>query len=168
MTNLDGPRLATPNDAPALVDLINRAFRIERSFKNGDRTDLTQVHEKLATGSFFVIEDQGELVGCIYTEVAQSGNPHTLASGEGAGYIGMLAIDPGQQGRGLGRQLMLFAEAELARRGCTRVQIRIINVRSELYDFYGRMGYRETGTTPYPAPERVSRPIHFVNLEKGI
>lgn len=166
MTQIEGLRLATPDDAPALAKLINLAFQVERSFKIGDRTDPQQVRERFGAGSFYIVERNEGAIGCVYIDVARSGLGGTGAIGAGAGYIGMLAVHPAQQGKGLGRQLMSFAESELRSRGCTRLQLRIVSLRPELLDFYHRQGYRETGTTTYPFPEKVSQPIHFVNMEK--
>jgi ribosomal protein S18 acetylase RimI-like enzyme len=155
-------------DAVVLSALINRAFQAESPFIKGDRTNESQILEKLQTGSFLLMEEQGSLLGCVYLEVAYQARPNALARGEGAGYIGMLAIEPSQQGRGLGKQLMRHAEAELERRGCQKVQIRIVHRRTALLDFYGRLGYRTMGESPYPAPEKTIMPLHFINVEKSL
>jgi ribosomal protein S18 acetylase RimI-like enzyme len=164
----DGLRIATIGDAAALTALINLAFKKESFFKKGDRIDEPQVVEKFSTGEFYVIERESEIIGCVYIEVAREGESHLIAKGEGAGYIGMLAVDPARQGSGIGKQLMAFAEAELQRRGCTRIQLRIVNLRTELLEFYGRQGYRETGTTPYPFPNKLTMPVHFIDMEKQV
>ena len=161
-------RLASSADVPALVWLINLAFQAESPFIKGDRTDEAGVHAKMKTGSFFVIAGDAGLNGCVYVETADASNAVVIARGEGAGYIGMLAVDPALQGRGLGKQLMRFAEEELRRRGCTRVQLRIVSLRTELIEFYGKFGYRETGTSPYPRPESLKKAAHFVNMEKSL
>jgi ribosomal protein S18 acetylase RimI-like enzyme len=126
------------------------------------------VRDKMRTGAFFVVDGEKQLDGCVYLETADRSNPAVIAEGDSSGYIGMLAVDPARQGRGLGRRLMLFGEEELRRGGCTRVQLRIINLRTELVQFYGKLGYRETGTAAYPRPESLSQPVHFVNLEKSL
>lgn len=167
-TTIEGLRGATAGDVPAITALINLAFQKESFFKKGDRTDDRQVRGKMQTGSFFVVGGENALLGCIYVEMADATNPKVIASGMGAGYIGMLAVDPGQQGQGLGKRLMLFAEEELRRRGATRVQLRIVNLRTELVQFYGKLGYRATGTTAYPEPNQLSQPVHFVNMEKEL
>lgn len=167
-TAIEGLRAAVDADVPALTRLINLAFQKESFFKKGDRTDEAQVREKMQTGSFFLVEGGAALAGCIYLEVADASNAHLIASGSGAGYIGMLAVDPAGQGRGLGRRLMIFAEEELRRRGATHVQLRIIHLRTELVEFYGKLGYRITGTAPYPYPNKLSQPVHFVTMEKGL
>ena len=165
---IPGLRKARPDDAVALSQLINLAFKKESFFKKGDRTDEQQVRDKFQSGTFYTVECNGTMMACVYLEVAQEGNAAGLASGEDAGYIGMLAVDPAQQGRGFGKKLMAFAEAELQRRRCKRVQLRIVNRRTELLDFYRALGYCETGTAPYPFPEKTTLPIHFINLEKTI
>jgi ribosomal protein S18 acetylase RimI-like enzyme len=166
--DVDGLRPATLADAAELTRLINLAFQKESFFKKGDRIDEPQVVEKFKTGEFYLIERANAIVGCVYIEVAQEGDLRLIAKGEGAGYIGMLAVDPSLQGKGIGKKLMAFAEADLKRRGCTRMQLRIVNVRTELLEFYGRQGYREIGTTPYPFPNKVTMPVHFIDMEKEI
>ncbi len=163
-----GLRSATNDDAPAITKLVNNAFQKESFFKKGDRTDLAQVLGKMNIGSFYLLEEGGEPLGCVYLETAKQGDDRRLAKGEGAGYIGMLAVDPAHQGRGLGHLLMQFAEKELVQRGCKRIQIRIVNLRTELHVYYSRMGYRETGTTPYPFPDKTTQPIHFIDMEKDV
>lgn len=165
---IEGLRPASDDDVPAITALINLAFQKESFFKKGDRTDESQVRAKMQTGSFFVVGGENALLGCIYVEMADPANPKVIASGTGAGYIGMLAVDPGQQGRGRGKRLMLFAEEELRRRGARRVQLRIVNLRTELVEFYGKLGYRASGTTPYPEPNQLSQPVHFLNMEKAL
>jgi len=167
-SQLEGLRVALPDDAAALTHVINAAFKKESFFKKGDRIDEAQVVEKLKTGNFYAIEREHVIVGCVYVEVAREGEDHLIAKGEGAGYIGMLAVEPSRQGSGLGKKLMAFAEAELQRRGCTRIQLRIVNLRTELLEFYGRQGYRETGTTPYPFPNKLTMPVHFIDMEKQV
>ena len=164
---ISGLRPAHPADAPAITAVINLAFQKESSFKKGDRIDEQQVREKMSTGSFYVVENEGVISACIYIETA-SADSSGLASGPNAGYIGMLAVHPSLQGRGLGRKLMTFGEAELQRRDVTHIQLRIVNLRTELLDFYSRLGYRETGTAPYPFPEKTTRPIHFIHMEKSL
>lgn len=165
---IPGLRVATTGDIPAIARLINVAFSVESFLKQGDRTDEQQVREKMTTGTFYVVEAEGKLTACIYLEIEQPGNKRVLAQGAGAGYIGMLAVDPAQQGRGLGKRLMLFAEAELRGRGCTRAQLRTIDLRHELRTFYQNQGYRELGFSPYPFPEKTSQSVRFVNMEKTL
>src|SRR5499427_6690481 len=56
-----GVRTATNSDVKAIVDLVNRAFSVERFFVTGDRTDETQVRELLQSGLFLLHSDGSTL-----------------------------------------------------------------------------------------------------------
>jgi hypothetical protein len=70
-------RTAQESDAEALVQLINRAFLVERFFLDGDRIDLAGVQRFLKTGIFLMEEE----IGCVYAEVRGS-----------RGYFGLLSV----------------------------------------------------------------------------
>ena len=54
-----------------------------------------------------------------------------------------IAVHPGAQGRGLGRDLMSFAEQEAARRGLTRMALYTHEVMTENQAIYAHLGYTE-------------------------
>ena len=56
-----------------------------------------------------------------------------------------IAVHPGDQGRGLGRHLMGFAEQEAARRGLTRIAPYTHEAMTENQAIYTHLGYVETG-----------------------
>jgi ribosomal protein S18 acetylase RimI-like enzyme len=69
-----------------------------------------------------------------------------------AGYFGMFAVDPGEQGSGLGKQVLAEAE-RIAREEwrCRGMRMTVIVQREELIAWYGRRGYRRTGEyQPFP------------------
>lgn len=152
------PRVAGPDDAPALAALINLAYRVEDFFKIGDRTDAPEVREKMTHGAFVVLEDaDGTLAGSVY-----------VTANESVGYFGMLSIDPSRQGQGLGTRLILEAEERCRRAGCRTMELEVVNLRTELPPFYRRFGYTETGTRPFSETERISRPCHFIVMSKSL
>ncbi len=109
-------------------------------------------------GEFLTVDDaEGNMAGCVYLRIR----------GERA-YFGMLSIDPARQGRGLGRTLVESAEARARDRGCRFMDIHIVNLREELPPYYRRLGYAERGTLPFSAPERASRPCHFIVMTKPL
>ncbi len=150
-------RIATPDEAPRLAALINLAYRVEDFFKIGDRTDLADVRAHMAGGAFIVLDEGGELAGCIY-----------VATHDNVGYFGMLSIDPVRQGTGLGRRLIGEAEEYCRAAGCRTMELEVVNLRLELPPFYRRFGYVESGTRPFPDAERTSRPCHFVVMTKAL
>jgi ribosomal protein S18 acetylase RimI-like enzyme len=58
-------------------------------------------------------------------------------------YVENIAVDPGAQGRGLGRALMEFAEQEAARRRLNRMALVTQEAMTENQAIYARLGYVE-------------------------
>ena len=151
-------RVAEVTDAPAIMAVINAAFRRAESFLiDRDRVDLEMVRSLLEKGKFLVAEDGGVLAGCVYIELR----------GDRA-YLGLLSVDPDRQKAGLGSQLMNAAENYCARAGCRFMDLRIVNVRRELPAFYRHRGYVETGTAPFTPGLNPKVPCHFVEMSKPL
>jgi len=108
-------------------------------------------------GRFLVLEDSRGTAGCVYTEVRGA-----------RGYIGLLALRPELQGRGLGRVLMARAEEYLAAAGCEASDLRTISARSDLVPMYQHLGYRVTGRTEMPAEVPLKIPCHFIMMSKPL
>jgi ribosomal protein S18 acetylase RimI-like enzyme len=164
-------------DVPAIVALMNRAYRGSRSagwstetaYLAGDRTSAELLREDLAArpnGLFLKWEDPADatLRGCVWLE-PEAGD---------AWYLGSLAVDPQQQQGGLGKTLLAAAEQWVRERGGQRVRMTVINVREALIAWYLRRGYHATGeTAPFPyGDDRFGTPLRddlaFVVLEKDL
>lgn len=150
-------RTATAADARAVTALINVAFQVERFFIDGNRTNEDEVHGFMAKGTFLLAEKEGAPIGCVYLE--QRGDH---------GYFGLLAVSPAHHGKGVGRSLIDAAEDHFRRAGCRAVDIQVVDVRTELPPYYRRRGYVETGTAPFPAEGRATRPCHFIRMSKPL
>jgi GNAT superfamily N-acetyltransferase len=150
-------RAATTADVGDLVRVINAAFVVERFFIDRDRTDAEGVGALFGTGAFLVGEDAGgRMVACVYTERRGV-----------RGYFGLLSVVPECKRRGYGRQLIDAVEAQFREAGCRQVDIRVVNLRTELPPIYRRLGYVETGTEPFE-DARASQPCHFIVLSKPL
>ena len=57
------------------------------------------------------------------------------------GFLGMLAVDPAEQRRGVARMLLREAEGRFRAEGLEAVDIMVLNLRPELLPVYKRMGY---------------------------
>ena len=152
-------RLATAADRPRLIPLINAAFSIEE-FLDGTRTDEERLSEAMEKGEVLMAEDaESRLLGSIYME--RRGK---------LGYLGMLAVDPAMQGRGLGRKLMEAAEEQFRAEGMKAVEIIVLNLRTELPPLYRKFGYEVTGTLDFK-PSRPLKPgveCHGVTMKKKL
>jgi ribosomal protein S18 acetylase RimI-like enzyme len=150
-------RPATPSDVPQIVALINRAFAVERFFKSGDRTDSEQVRQMMEQGTFLLLENKGDLVACVFIKVTGD-----------RGYIGTLSVDPTHQRSGLGARMMREAEEYCRSAGCKVVDIRIVNLRTELPAIYRKFGFVETGTQSAEIIKSATRPVHFITMSKPL
>ncbi len=158
-------------DLPALHALIERGYRSgaaggwthEADLFDGPRTDLASLAAMLAVPRqhIRVHGDDGDLRGCVLVADA----------GDGLAYMGLLCVDPSHQAAGLGRRLIAIAEADaVARYGCTRLELTVIDRREELIAYYRRRGYAPTGERRplhgAAVPPRV--PVSLVALAKTL
>jgi ribosomal protein S18 acetylase RimI-like enzyme len=151
-------RIATPNDADALAQLINQAFAVEMFFKRGDRTSPDDVRSLMRDGEFFVHDrEDGSPAACVFVKRTN-----------GRGYFGMLSVAPDLQGRGLARQIIAEVEDRLRRAGCDALDIYVVNLRTELPPFYRKLGYAESGTTAFPHPDEATQPCHIIVMTKSL
>jgi N-acetylglutamate synthase-like GNAT family acetyltransferase len=150
-------RIAKYGDADAITRLVNAAFLVEQFFIERDRTNPETVRALMGKGQFLLVEDASSLVGCVYMELRGD-----------RGYFGMLSIDPSRQGMGVGHQLVAAAEKYFRDAGCKFIDLKIVNVRTELHDLYHRWGYVDAGTNPYDDPTPTKIPVHFINMSKHL
>lgn len=152
-------RIADESDLPALMALVNRAFRVETFFINGDRLDEERTRQYYEKGRFLLAEREGILSGCIYIELR----------GERS-YFGLLSVDPGAQKAGLGRRLVAAAEEFAREMGSHHMDLTVVNLRTELPPFYRKLGYVEIGTEPIHEHmvQRVTQPCHFIRMSKRL
>jgi len=149
-------RTAELADAKAITNVINSAFRkAEGFFIENERIDLEEVQKLLGTGTFLLSENKDVTMGCVYIE------PH-----EDRAYLGLLSVAPARQQSGLGSMLLAAAEDHCRRLGCRFMDIKIVNLRKELPEFYRKRGYVETGTSPFPAGVDTKLPCYFIDMTK--
>jgi predicted N-acetyltransferase YhbS len=157
MADTISTRQATSNDVPAIVALLNAAFAMERDFIDKDRTSAPEIERYMTTGTFFVVDGGASgLASCMYLERRNDRL-----------YLGMLAVNPSQQGRGLGKQMITVAERHAASLDCRALDIRIVDLRTELPPFYRSLGFADNGTEPLNEP-LLTKPAHFIRMTKAV
>lgn len=164
---------ATPADVPALVTLVNSAYRGEISKQgwtteahllDGQRTDAKGLLDLLAPTEATILQcitPDGQLCGSVYLQLRGD----TL-------YMGMLSVVPNRQAQGIGKRLLQAAEAHARQQACRRMRITVISVRAELIAWYERHGYHQTGQTePFPTDVRAGiprQPLELLVMEKEL
>jgi predicted N-acetyltransferase YhbS len=150
-------RIAEPADIEALTRLINDAFSVEGFFIEGDRINSDAVRNLMTSGQFLIAQDDDGVAACVYVE----------PRGERV-YLGLLSVDPSRQRSGLGSRLVAAAEEHARASGMHYMDLRIVNLRLELPEFYQRLGYLITGTSPFPPEAITKQPCHFINMSKAL
>jgi N-acetylglutamate synthase-like GNAT family acetyltransferase len=151
-------RFATESDLPAIMALVNSAYQVEKFFKTRDRLTLEETRECFRLGRFLLLEENGDLAGSVYVRL----------NGE-RGYLGLLAVDPARQARGLGARLIAAAEEFARESGALLMELTVVSVRLELPPFYARFGYTVYGTEPFPEEQLpVTQPCHLVRMGKPL
>lgn len=151
-------RTATEADAKRITDVINAAFSVvEQFFVDGDRITEDEVREDLRKGAFLLSEANGEIDGCVYVEANSN-----------RAYLGLLSVDPGLQKKGLGSVLLNAAEDYCRKLGCDFMDIKVVNLRTDLPSFYNKRGYVDTGTSPFPPEVQTKLPCHFIDMTKKL
>jgi ribosomal protein S18 acetylase RimI-like enzyme len=127
-------RIARHHDAPVVRDVVDAAYThyIARIGKPPGPM-LDDYGRRIADGQTWVIEDAGRIVGVVVLEETQAGF-----------VLDNVAVLPGCQGRGHGRALVEFAEAEARRRGYGAIHLYTHALMTENIALYGRLGFIET------------------------
>ncbi|MEO6421214.1 MAG: GNAT family N-acetyltransferase [Candidatus Nitrotoga sp.] len=117
----------------------------------GSRTSAGQITETLSKLNSVILVGlkNSKIVACVHVEKDRS-NCH----------IGMLAVKPGLQGAGAGKQMLAQAERyAIEVFGAEKFIMVVVSTRSELIAFYLRRGYRQTGSImDYPLSQGVGIP----------
>lgn len=169
-------RVATHADVPALVALVNSAYRGESStagwtteahLLGGTRIDAERLEAAVAAPAdhaILLLEEDDLLVACV----------HLQRTGSSC-YLGMLTTMPTRQGGGLGRAMIEQSERFARERWrCTAMQMTVLTLRPELIAWYERRGYAKTGERkPFPyGDERWGLPkrddLDFYVLRKSL
>jgi ribosomal protein S18 acetylase RimI-like enzyme len=89
--------------------------------------------QRIADGQTWVLEDADGIAGILVLEETPAGL-----------LLDNIAVPPDYQGKGVGRALLEFAEAEARRRGFDAIHLYTHALMTENIALYRRIGYAET------------------------
>src|SRR5947207_2544309 len=151
---------AEEKDIPALLSLINAAYRGDESRKGwtheadlieGDlRTDEQALSTLLNRDGSIILKyiTDNKITGCVQLE-----------NQNGKLYLGMLSVSPALQGKNIGKKLLQAAEEHAAKSQLRFIVMTVISVRYELISWYEKHGYKKTGETkPFPSDNKFGTP----------
>ena len=132
-----------------LLDLIHTSFaymdgRIDPP-SSAHALTAQSLREKARNEIGYVARDGDKITGCVFCRV----EPDSL-------YIGKLAVLPEMQGRGIGKRLLTYAEAEARNRDLTILRL---ETRIELVDnhtTFAAWGFSKTAENSHPGFDRTT------------
>ncbi len=150
-------RLATTADLELLVKFINKAFARDNYFKRTERTNSQQMtgickreifscsksNASWLDWSMLSTSRPSRLHRPAYRQFSQTGPRHWQAAHE-------------------------VCRGFLRDHGCSIAEIDVINLRPELVDWYRGQAYQVVGEAPYPRPEILIQPCHFIAMQKSL
>lgn len=166
-------RTAAPADTPHIFSLCNAAYHPETgdvppAFKRTTRfIHAAEIAPSVSAGRVLLCEapGAGAPLGCLCYSLERGGEGPDAPL---RAHFGPFAVSPEAQGRGVGRALL----AELGRvargAGCASLDAEVVNHRHDLFEMYFGLGFRVVGEGAFPAPERCSRPCHFVCIRRPL
>ena len=144
-------RPAGPADAATVSDIVDAAYRgyIPRIGKPPGPM-LDDYSRRIAAGQVSVLADAAGIVGVLVLEETADGF-----------LLNNIAVAPRGQGKGHGRALLAFAEAEAVRRGWRDIRLYTNALMTENIALYLRIGYVETARVTELGFDRVymSKPL---------
>lgn len=139
-------RVAVLNDAHAIAELVNSAYRGESSrlgwtteadLLDGQRTDVEEISKLIQKEDsvIFLALKKDTIIGSVHLEKQES-----------AAYLGMFTVNPNLQASGIGKKFISAAEKFVQQHwSSNQLLMTVITVRKELISWYERRGYRRTG-----------------------
>jgi GNAT superfamily N-acetyltransferase len=138
-------RAASAADAVAVRDIVNAAYRsyIPRIGKPPGPM-LDDYAKRIGDGQVWVLADGDDIVGILVLEETPDGF-----------LLDNIAVAPDRQGKGHGRVLLEFAEAEALHRGWHEIRLYTNAMMTENIALYERIGYVETARVTEKGFDRV-------------
>ena len=129
-------RKAVLSDAESLNECMQAAYKIYTSRLSGRTLPPMEVdyREEIRSFPVWIAESDGTLVGGLI-----------LMPEDGHMSIANIAVHPQFQGKGLGRGLMEFGEAEAKQKGYSELHLATHILLTENLSLYSYLGWSETG-----------------------
>lgn len=138
-------RPAVEAEARSIRSLVRRAYAVYMGRMGREPGPMLDDYKKrVADGAAWVLERDGGIAGVL---VLLSYDDHLLMDN--------VAVDPKCQGRGVGKALIAFAEAEARRRGYGEIRLYTHETMVENIAMYASLGYEETGRGKQAGYDRV-------------
>jgi ribosomal protein S18 acetylase RimI-like enzyme len=131
-------RRARSDEADAVAALVEEAFARHVAAVGRRPAPMDDDHTaRIAAGEQYVRDADDGTPGLASSIVLVDNGDHLV--------VNNVAVRPDLQGRGLGRDLLAFAEEEARRRGLTEIRLHTNAAMADNILMYPKLGYTETG-----------------------
>jgi len=137
---------ASPQDIPALCDLLDLLFAQEADFtpdRAKQERGLRLILDDVRVGAILVARDGAQVVGMVNLLFTVS-----TAEGARAMLLEDMIVRPDYRGQGVGLALIEAAIARAAATGCARITLLTDEDNTQAQWFYGRAGFRRSAMIP--------------------
>lgn len=137
---------ASPQDIPALCDLLDLLFAQEADFtpdRAKQERGLRLILDDVRVGAILVARDGAQVVGMVNLLFTVS-----TAEGARAMMLEDMIVRPDHRGQGVGLALIEAAIARAAAKGCARITLLTDEDNTQAQWFYGRAGFRRSAMIP--------------------
>jgi len=125
-------RVATLADLDALVAIENSCFETDRLSRRNFRYMLTKAKAELLVAE----DDVKQVIGYVLV---------LFHAGTSLARLYSIAVLPGHQGKGLGKQLMTAAEASALENECVNMRLEVRQDNADSISLYEKLGYHRIG-----------------------
>jgi len=150
-------RLAESKDVPVVMGIVARCVRdlLAQGIDQWDEVypDEETLREDVQSGSLFVAEQEGKIVGAVALNDEQPEQYRAVpwrCHDDRALVVHRLCVDPDHQRHGIGRRIMEFAETQARRHGFRSIRLEVYPTAAAAVTLYVRLGYIRVGEVRFP------------------
>jgi GNAT superfamily N-acetyltransferase len=173
-------RLATIDDVPALTAVMDAAIaELQRGFLDDDQIEASRTimgidTELIEDGTYFVVEDDGQIAGCggwsrratLFGNNASAGRDSRLLDPRTEpARVRAMYTNPAFARRGVGRLILRLCEQAARAEGFTRLELMATLSGEPLYAAYG---FRPIERVPDATGGAGAAPVPCVRMEKPV
>lgn len=135
--------IAGVEDISVLLELVNKAYKHEETWKSSLRTTRHDLLQVLGSSEVLVYKCKVDL------EIVACG---TLSYINGLATFGMLSVWPEHHGKGYGYSFIQFLEKEAKKAGYLKMHCEVASFNKHLMGYYQKLGYVRYDSKPWKDP----------------